>query len=201
MPAALQDAVVKRKAEFFAGRFCSAILLNHLGLPVQVAIANNRAPVWPRGATGAISHSRRHALSVVTRDKLLVGVDIEHYLSPERASRLGPSIITPEEHALLPRSLSHQQALTLCFSAKESAYKAIYPLVGRYVDFLQAAIQVDHPQHTFSICLSRGILGDTAVEIAGHFQLCDDFVLTYVSIHNNLLKHPHTGDKNYDIAS
>jgi 4'-phosphopantetheinyl transferase EntD len=206
IPAALQDAVVKRKAEFFAGRFFAAILLHNLGLSSQVAVASSRAPVWPRGANGAITHSRRHALCVVTTEDLLVGVDIEHHLSPDRARRLEPSIISPEEHALLPHSLPYHQAITLCFSAKESAYKAIYPLVGRYVDFLQASIQINHHQHTFSIRLSSSILapgipGDTAVAIDGHFKLCDDHVLTYISIHKNIFNHLDTGDKNYDIAS
>jgi enterobactin synthetase component D len=206
IPAALQNAVVKRKAEFFAGRFCAAILLRNLGLSSQVAVASSRAPVWPRGATGAITHSRGHALCVVTTEDLLVGVDIEHYLSPDRAKRLEPSIITPDEHALLPHSLPFNQAITLCFSAKESAYKAIYPLVGRYVDFLQATIQINYHQRTFSIRLSPGIFapgisGDAAVAIDGQFQLFDDYVLTCVSINKSLFNHLDPGDKNYDIPS
>lgn len=204
LPARLQEAVLKRKAEFFAGRFCAATLLGNVGLPTQVQSAANRAPVWPVGASGAISHSRNQAVCVIATDPaLLVGVDVEHYLSPARCEALGGSIISAQEKMQLPANLPYYQALTLCFSAKESAYKAIYPLVGRYVDFLHASIQIDPNLQQFSISLMPELAEIIAVDIRGYYQLFDDYLLTYISTLRPSVFLPtptQPGDNNYDIA-
>ncbi|MDP1007553.1 4'-phosphopantetheinyl transferase family protein, partial [Klebsiella pneumoniae] len=70
------------------------------------------------------------------------GMDLENVLSLERAERLAGEILTADEMqrmALIPRE---QMALlvTLTFSAKESLFKALYPIVQKRFYFEHAEV-------------------------------------------------------------
>lgn len=113
----------KRKAEHLAGRIAAVHALREFGLKTVPGIGTQRQPVWPQGLFGSINHSASTALAVVSR--LPVGIDIEAIFTPQTATELASSIVTHAEKELLANSgLSIEQALTLAFSAKESAFKA-----------------------------------------------------------------------------
>lgn len=113
----------KRKAEHLAGRIAAVHALREFGLKTVPGIGTQRQPVWPQGLFGSISHSASTALAVVSRQP--VGIDIEAIFTPQTATELASSIVTHAEKELLANSgLSIEQALTLAFSAKESAFKA-----------------------------------------------------------------------------
>lgn len=113
----------KRKAEHLAGRIAAVHALREFGLKTVPGIGTQRQPVWPQGLFGSISHSASTALAVVSRQP--VGIDIETIFTPQTATELASSIVTHAEKELLANSgLSIEQALTLAFSAKESAFKA-----------------------------------------------------------------------------
>ncbi|MBF4190154.1 4'-phosphopantetheinyl transferase superfamily protein, partial [Serratia ureilytica] len=55
---------------------------------------------------------------------------------------------------LLGETLPFNELLTLTFSAKESLFKALYPQVRRYFDFLDARmVAVDAQRQTFELAL------------------------------------------------
>lgn len=113
----------KRKAEHLAGRIAAVHALREFGLKTVPGIGTQRQPVWPQGLFGSISHSASTALAAVSRQP--VGIDIEAIFTPQTATELASSIVTHAEKELLANSgLSIEQALTLAFSAKESAFKA-----------------------------------------------------------------------------
>ena len=113
----------KRKAEHLAGRIAAVHALREFGLKTVPGIGTQRQSVWPQGLFGSISHSASTALAVVSRQP--VGIDIEAIFTPQTATELASSIVTHAEKELLANSgLSIEQALTLAFSAKESAFKA-----------------------------------------------------------------------------
>ncbi|MBQ0203115.1 enterobactin synthase subunit EntD [Citrobacter portucalensis] len=119
----LQSCGRKRKAEHLAGRIAAVHALREFGLKTVPGIGTQRQPVWPQGLFGSISHSASTALAVVSRQP--VGIDIEAIFTPQTATELASSIVTHAEKELLANSgLSIEQALTLAFSAKESAFKA-----------------------------------------------------------------------------
>lgn len=119
----LQSCGRKRKAEHLAGRIAAVHALREFGLKTVPGIGTQRQPVWPQGLFGSISHSASTALAVVSRQS--VGIDIEAIFTPQTATELASSIVTHAEKELLANSgLSIEQALTLAFSAKESAFKA-----------------------------------------------------------------------------
>ena len=50
-------AVPQRRREFFAGRLAAHRAMEALGhLPEPVPMGQDRAPVWPQGLVGSISH-------------------------------------------------------------------------------------------------------------------------------------------------
>ncbi|EHE9876210.1 enterobactin synthase subunit EntD [Escherichia coli] len=120
--AQLQHAGRKRKAEHLAGRIAAVYALREYGYKCVPAIGELRQPVWPTGLYGSISHCGATALAVVSRQP--IGIDIEEVFSDQTAAELTDSIITSAEHrSLVASDLPLSVALTLAFSAKESAFK------------------------------------------------------------------------------
>ncbi|MGZ8065672.1 amonabactin biosynthesis phosphopantetheinyl transferase AmoD [Aeromonas salmonicida] len=144
LPSSLQRAAPKRLGEFLAGRLAARQALHRFGLDDHVvAIGAAREPRWPAGFEGSISHSllqgRGMALCAVRPGQAGMGLDLEAWLEDGPACELWPGIVDDEEWARLQRCpLGPAQGLTLVFSAKESLFKALYPRVGRYFDFLDA---------------------------------------------------------------
>lgn len=145
LPEALSRAVPKRQGEFLAGRLAAHQALLEQGIAChEVGIGADRAPVWPAGFEGSISHtvlgSVGVALCAVRPGSAGIGLDMEAWLDEGEALRLWPVIADEGEWGRLARSsLGEARALTLLFSAKESLFKALYPRVGRYFDFLDAS--------------------------------------------------------------
>jgi enterobactin synthetase component D len=149
LPANLRGAVAKRQGEFLAGRLAARHALGPFGLGAQtVAIGQNREPLWPAGMEGSISHSQLlgqgMALCAVRPGRAGLGLDLEAWLDESQTAQLWPGIVDKEEWGRLASGataadLSLAEGLTLVFSAKESLFKALYPKVGRYFDFLDAS--------------------------------------------------------------
>src|SRR3979411_3554106 len=58
LPRPLRHAVESRQRELLAGRLCADFALRCLGAAsTHVAMAGDRAPVWPDGVVGSITHS------------------------------------------------------------------------------------------------------------------------------------------------
>lgn len=148
LPASLQGAAPKRLGEFLAGRLAAREALCPFGLAGStVAIGRAREPLWPEGMEGSISHSQLAgqgvALCGVRPAQGGMGLDLEAWLEADQAAQLWPGIVDEDEWGRLEAGagavgLDRAQGLTLVFSAKESLFKALYPRVGRYFDFLDA---------------------------------------------------------------
>lgn len=137
--------VAKRQAEFLAGRVCAREALWRLnGSDVVPAVGSDRAPQWPAGISGSITHGKNWAAAIVANsgDWQGLGMDVEALLSTDRAKRLQGEILTPAE--LRRASLVDLQQLavlvTLTFSLKESLFKALYPLTLKRFYFEHAEL-------------------------------------------------------------
>ncbi|MDP7591659.1 MAG: 4'-phosphopantetheinyl transferase superfamily protein, partial [Litorilituus sp.] len=76
-----------------------------------------------------------------TRKSIRVGIDYEQYITEHLVAGIQGSILNDEEAKLCRRSAyDFNKALTLVFSAKESLFKALYPSVNRYFDFMDARV-------------------------------------------------------------
>ena len=138
----LQRSVAKRQAEFLAGRICAREALRQLdGRDYAPATGEDRAPIWPAGISGSITHGKGWAAAVVAgkNDHQGLGLDMETLLSEARAQRLAGEILIPDE---LQRMAADRVALTvtLTFSLKESLFKALYPIVQQRFYFEHAEL-------------------------------------------------------------
>jgi enterobactin synthetase component D / holo-[acyl-carrier protein] synthase len=147
-------AVEKRRGEFATGRACARLALAKLGFEPDPILAGERGePLWPAGAVGSITHCDGYRAGAVARsaDLLTLGIDAEpHRPLPEG---LAGDIARPEELARLAELARSQPAIhwdRLLFSAKESVYKAWYPLAERWLGFEDATLTIDAGAGTFS---------------------------------------------------
>ncbi|AMP10777.1 4'-phosphopantetheinyl transferase superfamily protein [Collimonas arenae] len=150
LPPGLANAVLKRKVEFAAGRYCAMQALKALGYGGRetLPIGQHRAPLWPDGFVGSISHGDGQALAVAaaSRDWDGIGIDVERLLDHDAARPLVPYLMTTAELLIgSAAGMSLERWLTVVFSAKESLFKALYPYVGRYFDFLDAEVRALQP--------------------------------------------------------
>jgi 4'-phosphopantetheinyl transferase EntD len=150
------NAVAKRRREFAAGRDAAHQAMALLGAPVQaIPVAENRAPVWPAGLVGSISHTRSCAMAVVahTGDMTAgnirgLGLDVEE--DKPLADDLWPAICSPGEQDWLRAQPNPGQLAKLVFSAKEAAYKCQFTLSARYYGFDGMELSIDLEQGRFS---------------------------------------------------
>lgn len=148
LPAQLQGAVPKRKAEFIAGRHCARLALarHDAALQCSIGIGAMREPLWPPGYVGSITHALDFASAAVARSSRVraVGIDAEAWLAEDKARDLRHLILRPEEEEQI-RQLDGPAAarqLSLVFSAKESLYKCLFPAVQRFFGFHAARIEL-----------------------------------------------------------
>jgi enterobactin synthetase component D len=128
----------KRQRELSAGRTALRSALADLGHADAPAIlADDRgAPQLPQGFVGSISHKNELAAALVAPARQgFVGIDIE---------LAAPSRLPIERRILTPREQAHVfgRDVTLYFSIKEAIYKAIDPMVRRYVGFTEVELDV-----------------------------------------------------------
>ena len=125
-----------RNQEYLLGRLAIKDALGSLGnVPAWIERDPlTKAPVWPEGITGSLSHSSGLALAVVGDSPPILGLGVDL----ERANRtidlgIERHICTQDESDDL-RSLhleNHAIRLLLTFSAKESLYKCFFGRIPR----------------------------------------------------------------------
>lgn len=171
---AIRKAVTRRKAEYLAGRYLCKKMLEAHGLPPAVPTGANREPLWPGGWLGSITHSADMAMSGFCRksDIALLGMDLEAWLQDSVANDIADKIIDRRERYLLAGPWPFSQGLTLIFSAKESFFKAVFPLVRRHFDFdCVRMVAIDYKAR----CFSMEVLQPLAPELQPGRQLHGTF--------------------------
>jgi enterobactin synthetase component D len=123
-----------RKREMIAGR---SAMRSALGMNVSVLRDDRGAPQLPEGWVGSISHKGSRAAALVARaGEGFVGIDIERAESSRQA--IESRIMTPREQS----ALRDRREVTLYFAIKEAVYKAIDPIVRRYVGFTEVEVEL-----------------------------------------------------------
>ena len=187
LPDHLASAVAKRKAEYLAGRYLARRVLAELGhQDFDLLRGEKREPLWPAGIAGAISHNVDTALCAAKPESGAggVGIDVETQIPLARAEELWTGIVSEEEcQWLRQRPQPFNLLLTLVFSAKESLFKALYPQVRCYFDFLDARIiGVDMQAQTFELELLTTLtpLCHAGRRFSGRFWQQGDAVTTFI---------------------
>jgi enterobactin synthetase component D len=144
-PGMPEGAVLKRRAEFLAGRLAALHALQSLGLGSEPGPGrrDDGSPSWPEPAVGSITHGAGRALCAVARrtDFRSLGIDAERLLDERAKPELLERICGDAERRVLAGlPLSEPQRVSVAFSAKESLFKCLYPLVQKYMDFSAARV-------------------------------------------------------------
>lgn len=187
--AAVHRAVDKRRKEFTTTRHCARRALAQLGLPpVAILRGENREPRWPAGVVGSLTHCDGYRAAALARsdDLVSLGIDAEPHLPLQEEL---PAMITrPEERPLLAELAAqvpdvHWDRLT--FSAKESVFKAWFPLARRWLGFEDASLVIDPGTRAFTVELHvPGPLvdGRPLTRMTGRWLIQNGLIVTSVSI-------------------
>ncbi len=187
--ATLGKAVEKRRREFTTARACARAALAQLGLPPTAIETGERGePRWPSGIVGSITHCDGYRACVVARasDILTVGIDAE----PNAALPDGvlSQIARVEELGWLAELQREEPQIhwdRLLFSAKESVYKAWFPVARRWLGFEDAILTVDRLQRTFAARLLT--IGSLPAEqplarMSGRWLVHEGLVVTAIAL-------------------
>ncbi|MGV3346831.1 4'-phosphopantetheinyl transferase [Enterobacteriaceae bacterium LUAb1] len=147
----LSTAVIKRRAEYLAGRIAAQRLLKEEGVICPVGMQSDRSPHWPSGWTGSITHTDKYAISIIApkSEGIFLGVDMEK-LNPRVIKNTAEIFLTSAEKINIEiTGIESHIAFLIAFSAKESLFKALYPLTGNYFGFDAARISAIEKNHKF----------------------------------------------------
>lgn len=142
----LGHAVPKRVHDFAGGRACARNALAQLGFKgVALPVGAGRAPVWPPGITGSITHTDGFCAAVAAATTAIraLGLDVE--AADSVRPHLWRRICNPEELAILQAAdpAAAIAAATLIFSAKEAFYKCQHFLTGQWLGFNDVSISIE----------------------------------------------------------
>jgi enterobactin synthetase component D len=179
----------ERKEDFIRGRLCAHMAsLDRLKVDLTSIGTNeaSRAPIWPQGIVGSITHSKRYASAAVADQKDLLGIGIDIEDTRRLKESLSGTIMTPRDLKMFPL-LSDQELLALIFSAKESLYKALYPSVNQFFGFDKACVtSIDMDKKIFIIELLEDLSSDFSLKkrylFEGKFAFFDSHILTVLEI-------------------
>ncbi|GAA3819921.1 4'-phosphopantetheinyl transferase [Sphaerisporangium flaviroseum] len=186
---AIIHADEKRRAEFSTARVCAHDALRKLGMrPSPVLPGLRGEPQWPPGVVGSITHCAgyRGAVLGISSKVTTIGIDAE----PNQTLVHGvlDAISLPEERDSLRRLAAQHPRVhwdRLLFSAKESAYKAWFPLTKRWLDFEDVLITIDPVNGTFSAWLRVNgpqVRGQRITAFSGRWVVDTGLILTAIVV-------------------
>jgi 4'-phosphopantetheinyl transferase EntD len=184
---AVATAVDARRREFHTARTCARLALNELGV-ADVAIPREPSgnPSWPPHVAGSLTHCAGYRAAAVgwRRQHRSIGIDAEP------SERLPDDVLTlvagPLEQARLDWLLADDPTVPwdrLLFSAKESVYKACFPLTGQWLNFADVEVIID-PVGAFSARVHGGesIRSAQLDHLTGHWGVAAGIVATAVVV-------------------
>jgi 4'-phosphopantetheinyl transferase EntD len=195
---AVARAVAGRRAEFARGRACARAALDALGHGrPAIPMGPSRAPQWPTGVRGTITHCRGLVAAAVcgADTAAAIGLDAEPVAPLEDA--VAERIATPEERADAARrsGTGADAAARLVFSAKEVVHKCVHPLTGVVLDFLDVAIVFDADGVGFSVepRSERARSVDAVVALRGRYRVDGTHVVAAGTVPGHAARPPASG--------
>jgi 4'-phosphopantetheinyl transferase EntD len=186
---AIARAVDERRREFATARVCARGALARLGLPPAPIVPGQRgAPQWPANVVGSITHCAGYRAAAVARagNVITLGVDAEpDQPLPDGVLDIVASADERTRLAELTTATPGPCWDRLLFSAKESVYKAWFPLTQRWLDFGQVRITIEPAAATFTAHLL--VPGPTAGrrqlnEFTGRWLARNGLILTAITM-------------------
>jgi len=163
-----------QQTEFETGRECAREALQKLGCATSTVLAGGSGePVWPERVVGSITHTHEYCAAAVASANGIRAMGIDAEVHRELKEGVLEIIANADEMQMirqLPEGIHWDVVL---FSAKESIYKAWFPLSGP-LGWEDVSV-VFHPESgTFS--------ASEPVRLNGRFLITGNFVLTAVTL-------------------
>jgi len=182
----IKKAVPKRRREFTAGRLCAREVLSRLGInnfPVLVGL--QRAPVWPENIIGSISHCGNICIVAATKDKGIRGLGVDVEQTGQLEESVLEFVCTKKEKEWLADTTSFGINLAkIIFSAKESLYKSIFPLIHSTLEFLDVQIIINTQLNSFKVELYNTQAAKALEKfiLTGRYYFAEGFIFTGVEV-------------------
>jgi enterobactin synthetase component D len=106
-------------------------------------MAEDRAPIWPDGVVGSITHTGGFAAAAVAwaADIAGLGIDSEKIIDPAAARDIADVCMVDEPILFkAAHDRSFCEFCTFVFSAKESVFKCLFPLTRKFLEFSDVRI-------------------------------------------------------------
>jgi 4'-phosphopantetheinyl transferase EntD len=187
--AVIAKAVGKRRREFTTTRACARTALARLGLPpVPIVPGLRGAPQWPAGVVGSMTHCAGYRACAVARDRdlLTIGLDAEpHGQLPEGVLGAVSLAEEREQLAALAAAAPGTHWDRMLFSAKESVYKAWFPLTERWLGFAEASVSINPDRRTFTAQLlvdGPELANGPLTSFTGRWLVADGLIITAIAV-------------------
>ncbi len=177
----------KRYIEFAAGRCCARRALSKLGVyDTPILVQPDRAPIWPTGIVGSISHTEGYVGAAVARNDGILGIGLD----AEVLGTVDPDVwrfVCTEEEVSWLRSLDSGEKHTysyLIFSAKECTYKCWCSATKQRLGFhdLRIVIDVSHQRFRAEFLLDEGNRFRKGASLLGTYGLHMGYVFTGMTL-------------------
>lgn len=136
----LQSSSTTRQLHFKLGRHAAHKALAQLGAKQEILKDEFKAPVWPEGICGSISHCEEFAIAAVANKSQVksIGLDIERIQFRDK-------LIQKLNHTSEVEWINENPAFaairfTQLFSAREAFFKALHPLVKKSIGYKDVVI-------------------------------------------------------------
>jgi 4'-phosphopantetheinyl transferase EntD len=185
---AIANSVEKRRREFVTARACARTAFQRLGLPPHPILNGPRGePCWPAGVVGSITHCNGYRACALARTSAVLALGIDAEPDAPLPDGVLAQIASAEERtqlAELRRSMPSVHWDRLLFSAKESVYKAWFPLAERWLGFEDAVVKIDRGGDFVARLLVEGPLLDDGplTGFSGRWLASDGLVITAIAM-------------------
>jgi 4'-phosphopantetheinyl transferase EntD len=178
--------VESRRKEYHEARALARNALSQLRIaPISILSGPRGEPKWPAGVTGSITHCDGYCAAAVgfrARTEPF-GIDAEPHAP--LSTRIAERILTTTELERLDALLATDPDIywdKVYFSAKESIYKAIYPIMGKFMGFQDVELGVSQDgtfvAHRSQSAAGRGI---PSFDATGRWKVLQGMILTSAS--------------------
>jgi len=180
--ALMAGATEARMREFATARNCARSALARLGIAAMPILRGAKhEPLWPPGIVGSITHCHGYRAAAVAFTETVTAIGIDAEPNGPLPAGVGRRVLHDEEREWLARAPAGVHWDRVIFCAKESVYKAWFPLTERWLGFDDAIVLIDPEAGVFRAQL----LVDRRAplrEFSGRFLVEDGLVLTGIAV-------------------
>lgn len=179
-------AVPSRRREFLGGRCCARRALRKLGHDaVPIPQRPDRTPQWPVGIVGSLTHSEGCIAAAVARNDRIRSIGIDSEPNEPLPTGVRDLVLVDHEREMLEELEGERPDVQwdrLLFSAKESVYKAWYPLTGQWLDFTDCRITIQRGKGEFLAELHEHQPAHGIAEATGRWAIAGRHILTTLTV-------------------